>query len=250
MAFEWRNWRAGYVNLDSRPDRRRHIQTELARVGLAAYRQRGMLPHEYTGPEDQVQVMRQRTPGAIGCHFSQRKIIADNLDCGREILVLEDDVVFCDDLAVRLDHLAEFLAARPWDIVWLGATFHTNPPVWHKDTLGRDAELTEDPRILRTYGIWSTYAWVVNRDSGAKVLELLDRNVHRSIGIDWLMIQVQPELQTYCYVPGIAKQYDNQSNIGKAITHFSHFAKLGPYWWQARREQFDPTTYNWAEARP
>ena len=30
---------------------------------------------------------------------------------------------------------------------------------------------------------------------------------------------------------------------------FSAFSKLGPFWWQQKKEQFDPTTFNWGEAK-
>jgi hypothetical protein len=32
------------------------------------------------------------------------------------------------------------------------------------------------------------------------------------------------------------------------MTHFSGFKKLGPYWWQVRMRDFDPTAFNWHEA--
>lgn len=247
--FEWSTVDAHYVNLASRTDRRTHMEQELARAGIKATRQPGLLPHEVNVAPELVKVMRDRTPGAIGCHYAQRAIIAHGAITGHNVLVMEDDLVFCDDMAERMKEAEEFLADRPWDILWLGATFHVNPPVWHKDTLGRDIELTDHPRFVRTYGTWCTYAYVVNGDSASKVLTGLDGIVHKSMGIDWAMIQLQPQWQTYAYVPGCVKQMDNRSNIGNGITYFSGFAKLGPFWWQPRREDFDPSTFDWAEAK-
>ena len=239
----------GYVNLDSRPDRLEHIERELARVQLSGTRQRGMLPSEYRGDPSLVEVMRNRTPGAIGCHYSQREIICRGIRSGSNVMVLEDDAVFCNDLHERAETIRSFLSGRQWDVFSLGATFHVNPPVWHKDDLGRDVECTEHPNIMRTYGIWSTYAWVINGDSAQKIVNLLDAHVKTSIGIDYLMIQIQPQLQCYCFVPGCAKQMDSRSDIGTGVTYFSHFDKLGPYWWQRRAADFDPSTFNWAEAK-
>ncbi len=247
--FDPKTTDAFYVNLDERKDRRTHMEAELQRVGIFAERVRGLLPHEVNVDRKLVKVMQDRTPGAIGCHYAQRSIIAHGAKTKRNVLVMEDDLVFCDDLEDRMATMAEFLAGREWDIVWLGATFHVNPPVWHKDTLGRDIELTEAKRIVRTYGTWCTYAYVVNGDSAQKVVDLLDAHVQQSMGIDWLMIQIQPQLQTFAYVPGCVKQMDNQSNIGKGWTYFSHFKKLGPFWFQPRKEDFDPETFDWAEAK-
>lgn len=249
--FDFDAW---YVNLDSRPDRHKHMLQELDRVGLAAQRQRGYLPDEYPGPADRVAAMRARTPGAIGCFFAQREIVARAAAAGRDTLVLEDDVVFCDDFAERWRQIREFLETRVWDIFWLGATFHVNPPVWHREDLGRDVATTSDPRILRTYGIWSTYAWVVNGARAQDLLGRLDAHTTGSWGIDHLLIQLQPQLKCYCYVPGSVKQRDDRSNIGlnrdgsPGFTRFSDFARLGPYWWQPQAHLFDPTQFDWAEA--
>ncbi len=246
--FVWNDVDPWFVNLDSRKDRLEHMMLQLASAGLKVQRQRGLLPDEVVVAPRQVKVMRDRTPGAIGCHYAQREIIKKGAETGRNTLVMEDDLIFCEDLRERMAEAEEFLADKPWDIFWLGATFHVNPPVWHKDTLGRDIELTENPRFVKTYGTWCTYAYVVNGDFAARLVHLLDEIVHKSIGIDWAMIQLQPQLQTFAYVPGCVKQMDNKSNIGKGMTIFSNFAKLGPFWWQPRREDFDPTAFNWAEA--
>jgi hypothetical protein len=120
--------------------------------------------------------------------------------------------------------------------------------------MGRDVGCTADPRILRCYAIWSTYAWVVNRDSIEKIQALFDENVGGSDGIDHLFIQLGPKLNQYCFVPGMAWQYDNRSDIGldrgrPGVTKFSHFQRLGPYTWKRRMGEFNPETFNWAEAR-
>jgi GR25 family glycosyltransferase involved in LPS biosynthesis len=167
---------------------------------------------------------------------------------GRHAWVMEDDLHFCEDFGSRLAFLEVFLSACPaWDILWLGATFHVHPPYWHRETLGRDAEQTAYPNIFRTYGAFCTYAYIVNRASIAKLLTLLDQHLDRSIGIDWIMIQIQPQLYTYAMVPGSVIQVDGKSDIGKGITKFSGFSKLGPYWFAERAEDFDPTTFNWYE---
>lgn len=235
-----------FVNMDHRKDRLGGMNRSLETLGIKAIRTRGMLPQEYEGPQDRVEVMRKRTPGAIGCHFSQVKVMTEALNRRKHAFVMEDDLTFCSDFHQRIEHMERFIATRDWDILWLGGTFHINPPWWHKR---RDAQLTIDPRMIRTYGAFCTYAYIVRDGSIAKVLAGLDRVLDRSIGIDWAMIQLQPEWQTFAFVPGCVRQYDNKSDIGKGMTIFSGFAKLGPYWFQDRMEQFDPTKFNWHEAK-
>lgn len=238
--FTPENLYASYINLDHRIDRNEHMKQELDKAEITAHRTKGMLPNEYSGSEYKVSVMRKRTPGAIGCHYSQVKIMEDALKQNKHAFVMEDDLVFCSDIQKRFEYIENFLDKNEWDIFWLGGTYHLNP-TWHslnhnrdmpqcKCKLGKDWENTSDPKIVRTYGCWSTYAYIVNKNSLEKVLKLLDENVHLSMGIDWLFILLQPKLKTYAFNPGCVKQIDNKSDIGD-WTQFSAFSNLGTHWW-------------------
>lgn len=242
--FNWNDLYIGYLNLDHRKDRLDHMKEELKRVGIVAERTRGKLPTEYDLSDSKLQVMNTRTKGAIACHYGQVEIMQKGLDENKSVMVLEDDVVFCDDLKERLNIIQDFLSENNWDIFWLGGTHHKEP-TWHKSingvhshsdlkmcdcNLNRDWEETDNPYIVRTFGIWSTYAYIVNKNSIEKILRLLEENVHLSMGIDWLMILLQPRLNTFCFNPGCVKQIDNQSDIGRGVTVFSNFEKLGNHW--------------------
>lgn len=239
---------ASYINLDSRPDRNERMITELSHVEVSAVRSRGLLPEEVAQfiTSDKLYTMQQRTPGAIGCHYSQVAVMEEALKQNKHAFVMEDDLVFCDDIQNRLSIIEEFCSNHDWDIIWLGGTYH-NEPTWHKSIdgqhthpdlqmckcdLNRDWEPTENHNIVRTYGCWSTYAYIVNRKRLPLILERLDDNVYRSMGIDWLMILLQPQLLTFAFNPGCIKQYDNISNIGNGITQFSVFETLGEHWYK------------------
>lgn len=239
------------------------MEQELLQLGHIAFRTRGMLPEEYTGLPSVIQAMWDRPQkGAIGCHFSQVSVMKEAQSRGHHAFVMEDDLVFCSDFNKRMDVITEFTNTHQWDVIFLGGTFHVNPPWWHKtqplkycQPLGRDAELTDNPRILRTYGAFCTYAYIVNKFSIGDILKLFDTHLARSIGIDHMFIMIQPLLHAYAFVPGCIKQYDHLSDIGvdrhgrPENTTFSNFAKLGPYWWQDKMEDFDPKTFNWNEAK-
>lgn len=238
---------AGYVNLDKRPDRNQHMLKELQRVGLHAERFTGYLPDEvYTFiPSHKLAGMEKRgTRGAIGCHYSQVGIMEKALAQGKTAWVQEDDLVYCDDIQDRLKTIFDFLNTHEWDIFWFGGTWH-NEPTWHRSenghhthpdlwmcecNLNKDWEPTEHPNIVRTYGAFSTHSYLVNIKSLSKILDLLDQNVYRSMGIDWIMLLIQPQLHAYAFSPGCCKQFDNQSNIGSGISYFSGFENLGPHW--------------------
>lgn len=241
-----------FINLDHRKDRLRGMQKELQRVGIKAIRQRGIMPSEYKGDRSKVEVMRKRTPGAIGCHFSQVAIMEKALSVNQHAFVMEDDLIFCYDFKERMEHASRFLQDNEWDVLWLGGTYHLEP-TWHKKghpelpqcrcTNLKDVQATSDPKIVRTYGCWSTYAYIVNVNSISKILKMLDENLHMSIGIDWLFILLQPQLKTFAFLPGCIKQHDNKSDIGTGMTYFSHFSKLGDHWWQDRIENFNYKAY-------
>lgn len=252
-----------YINLDHRIDRREHMERELARIGIDADRVDGMNTKDPLrwSFSDKYKKMWERTPGAIGCHISQVNIMKNALILNRSAFVMEDDLIFCSDFHDRLSHIKDFTDKNEWDVFWLGGTFHS-PAFWHPHgpskmrpdcsaNLGKDCEPTHDPRIMRTYGAFSTYAYIVNHTSIQKILDLFDQHLHESIGIDWLFIKLQPQLKCFAYVPGCVKQMDNQSDIGNGITKFSGFAQLNGtiensrYWWQDRKEDFDPTTFVW-----
>lgn len=237
------NWRtdikAMFINLPSRKDRRVNMEREFRRVGFEAERFVGLLPEECTNDTLQYAVMNSRTRGAIGCHYSQVGVMKEALKEDKHAMVLEDDLVFCSDFTKRLDYICNYLDGKQWDVFWLGGTYHRDA-VWHKAnhpnglpcdcTLNRDWEHTQDARIVRTYGAFSTHAYIVNKDSIPKILALLEANVYRSIGIDYLFILLQPKLLTFAFVPGCVKQYDNASNIGDGVTKFSVFSRLGSHW--------------------
>lgn len=253
------NTYTGFLNLDHRTDRLERMRLELNRVNLTAFRHRGKLPHEYDLNDPKVQVMKNRTPGAIGCHFGQVGIIQEAQRQGKNAMVLEDDVHFCEDFYARLLLIDNFCENNEWDIFWLGASFHVNPPFWHRvgqsgmnpdcsAQLGYDAKRTANPRIMQTFGAYITFAYIVNLKSIDKVLALLNQHLHTSIGIDWLMIKLQPQLKTFAFVPGCVMQIDNMSDIGTGMTMWSGQLKNGPYVFQELMTDFDPKTFDWHEA--
>lgn len=247
-----------FVNLDHRTDRLNHMSKELGRIGLNANRVRGIKPEEINDPR--TEVMRRRTPGAIGCHFAQVSVMEESLKQNKHAWVMEDDIIFCDDFNKRISYIEKWMKSNDWDVFWLGSSFHVNPPYWHRvgksgmppdcsAQLGYDVKCTDDPRIVRTYGAYVTFAYIVNARSIQKILDLFNEHLHTSIGIDWLFIKLQPQLKCFSFVPGCVMQMDNISDIGQGMTVWSGQLNNGPYVFQKRMEDFNPETFNWAEAK-
>lgn len=253
---------AAYCNLDSRPDRNEKMITELARVDLEIpiVRQRSYpweeLYNNFSDEEKQkVDVMvKRKTPGAIGCWYSQMEVMKEALRQDKHAIVLEDDILVCNDFPARLKIIFTYLNQHEWDIFWFGGTYHLEP-TWHKSIegkhthpdlqmcnclLNRDWEETLHPAIVRTYGAFSTHAYMVNKNRIQHVLDFLDRRMSISMGIDFLMILEQPNLNTYAFNPGCMKQYDGQSNIGDGVSRFSGFRNLGQHWFSKSMDKYIP----------
>jgi GR25 family glycosyltransferase involved in LPS biosynthesis len=250
------NLYAGFLNMDHRTDRLNHMTEQLKKLPIAAVRHRGKKPQEYDLNNPKYSVMLNRTPGAIACHEGQVEIMKTAQSIGAHALVMEDDIIFCDDFSERLNYIDEWTKTHEWDVIWLGASFHVNPPYWHKfgqsgmppdcsAQLGKDCEITDDPRMIRTYGAYVTFAYIVNFNSMDKIFNLFDQHLHTSIGIDWLFIKIQPQLKCFSFVPGCVMQMDNMSDIGSGMTVWSGQLNNGPYVFQKRMEDFKPNEYQW-----
>ena len=249
------NLYASFINLDHRADRLMHMGGQIEKTKLNVTRTRG-IPWKEIPESPETQVMRNRTPGAIGCHFSQVAVMKEAQRQGKHALVMEDDIIFCDDFDKRLEYIDNWTKTHDWDVIWLGASFHVNPPYWHKfgqsgmppdcsAQLGKDCEPTDDPRMIRTYGAYVTFAYIVNYNSMDKIFTLFDQHLHTSIGIDWLFIKLQPQLKCFSFVPGCVMQMDNMSDIGTGMTVWSGQLNNGPYVFQKRMEDFSPENYKW-----
>lgn len=231
----------GYLNMEHRNDRLAHINAEFKKAGLKGVRTEGRKPETFDLNDPKLQVMKNRTSGAIGCHYGQVEIMQKALEKKKHAFVFEDDVILCDDFQGRMAMAEDFLKEKDWQIFWLGGTYHYPEAWWHKVghsedlqqcncTLGVDAAPTEHPNFMRTYGAFSTHCYIVNKDFIFTLMMFLEANVHQSMGIDWIMILLQPKIHTYAPNPGMAIQLDNQSDIGVGFSKFSGFAMLGSHW--------------------
>lgn len=253
------NLYAAYCNLKIRPERNDCMIEELKRVGIEMERIESFPwkelwdnaseedRHRYSFMHD-----KRKTPGAIGCWESQIEILKCALSQGKNAWVNEDDLLFCDDMQERLKIIFEFLEGKDWDVFWLGGTFHKDA-VWHKldengkhtnpelqmctCQLNRDYEEIGHPYIVRTYGAFSTMSYIVNVDKIQKHLDLMYRDMHFSMGVDWWYILRQPEMNCFAFDPGCVRQYNSYSNIGNGMANHDGFEySCGKYFFQRKMD--------------
>lgn len=251
--FNWNELYIGYVNLSHREDRRQLMEAELERVGLQAERFEAIRTNGEECDVEPYKVMFQRTRGAIGCMLSQMGVMKIAYEKGKGVMVLEDDLIFATDIKDRLDYIENFVNTKEQDadLIFLGGTVHINPAWWHRTgheemlapycscNLGKDAEGIDDERMIRVYGMFSTHAYIIPYEKIPKILQLLNDVMSISIGIDFSLIILQPNLKCFAHIPGSVIQRDNMSDIGNGMTVFSGFATLGEYWFKDRIEEFN-----------
>jgi GR25 family glycosyltransferase involved in LPS biosynthesis len=223
-----------YINLAHRKDRVEHIEKEFRRTGFRAHRFPAFTKGDFSGSSKNVAGMLH-TPNTIGNWMSHTTLISWAQD--RTIGVLEDDALLCSDFLARLEYI-ERNFHKSWDIFFLGGTFHDDRGQWHPE-LGRDHELTDTRRIVRLYGAWSNQGYIVNAGSGPKIVKMMREVMPQSTGSDHALIQIQPKLQCFGFVPGMVFQIDGPSDIGNGITKFSNFLRMGGYVWADKLEDFD-----------
>lgn len=247
--IHWRDIEWWYINLSHRQDRRDHIARELTKAGIQAERFDALRMEDYHGPKEHVAVMKAGTPKTIGNWLSHTAVWEKGKGTDKAIGVLEDDALLCEDFTTRLQYIEDHFD-RDWDIFYLGATYHVNPAVWHKHTLGRDFEQTDIKYIHRVYGAFSNQGYLVNGRSVDKLLAMMQEEMPKARGSDQALIQLQPKLQCFSFTPGMVFQIDSESDIGRGVTHFSHFLKaLGPHVWCNRLEDFDYDSYDWGPGK-
>lgn len=272
MSFNIHDCYTTYINLDHRVDRRERVEKSLDAAGLQAVRTRGLLweecvttrrplrtmpRHKRIVVSSELQCMfkdnhRGAGHGNIGCHFSHVACLEKARALGKDAFIMEDDLVICSDLHKRLGIITEFLNTHPWDIFWLSALVHTRPAYWHprghphmpdcKCNVDCDSAATDHPNIIRTYGSFTTTAYLVNKNSLDKVLTACKELLPISYAIDHLYIRLQPYILSYAFIPGCVCQYDDMSDISNSWSPQTNCTRIGPWCYQDKMTDFDTAT--------
>jgi len=103
------------INLKIRTDRRAEIDAQLRRVGLDLQRHPVVL-FNAVKPAD---CAGFPSIGAHGCFMSHLQVLRDARTKGlHSILILEDDLNFCDDFGARFTQIADFLTTHDWALLY------------------------------------------------------------------------------------------------------------------------------------
>jgi GR25 family glycosyltransferase involved in LPS biosynthesis len=172
------------VNLDRRPERWQQMRARFARHGITDVIRFSAIDGEHVN----VPSHWHASAGAYGCLQSNLAVIRHARDQGwPDVLLLEDDVVFDDELNARLP---DFIAQLPsdWDMLFLGG-MHRDEPVRVRDN------------VLKLTATTSTYAYAVR---STVYTAFLDTHADSPEPVDVRNRRLQQRFNCYCFFPHLA----------------------------------------------
>jgi len=193
---------AFYINLDTRPDRKEHVKTQLNMIGIKADRFKAI----------------KLNNGAIGCSMSHLKLLENakknNLP---HILIVEDDILFTKP-SVFIENFNKFLTLhKMFDVVLLAG--NNLPPFFPIDnTCVRvtTCQTTTGYLVLNHY----FDILIENYKKGIEKL-IQSPNEHRLYAIDKYWFNLQRRDKWYLIIPLTVSQKRDYSDIEKKLTDYS-----------------------------
>lgn len=232
------------VNLDSRPDRWRELQTAAAGIVPAHKLHRlpatlgAALPGFGVPPWFRGRKRDKTWAGRAGCALSHRAAIAHAREQGwRTVLILEDDIEFESTLNAVLSALPAALQAADWQVCYLGFT----DPVSPYRTL---AELPEGHELCAVAGCNTAHAYLLKASTFDWLLQRLPKEgdiwrwISRHRAVDrWYYRNLARRFRVCAVSPAVVNQRPGFSDIVQRQTgrvHVTHVPERrhGPlaYW--------------------
>jgi Flp pilus assembly protein TadD/GR25 family glycosyltransferase involved in LPS biosynthesis len=157
------------LNLDAERDRLARVTTRLEPLGISFERVSASAPR---GDEPYDANKPNLRPERVAAARSHRAVLEKALAAGHErVLVLEDDVVFRDDVSERLAHLLPQLQSHPWDVFYFSLQLVED-----------GGPLTED--LGKVNLGFQTHAYAVTRRAIPVVLGLIDQAIADGFDFD------------------------------------------------------------------
>jgi GR25 family glycosyltransferase involved in LPS biosynthesis len=196
-----------YINLESRPDRKQHIEQQLAGIGLT----------------NTIRFNAVRLPngnGRVGCSMSHLKCleIAQKSNYSH-LLIIEDDTLFLKP-ALFKKHLQQFLTSEtPWDVILFAGN---NMPPYRSVANGAAVQVSHC-QTTTCYLVNAHYfgTLIANIKEGiAKLLKDPSNHFHYAIDKYWLSLQKRD--RWFLITPPSVIQREDYSDIEQRKTNYAH----------------------------
>ena len=189
-----------YINLDSRQDRRKEVEVELAKYAIVSER----LVATEGNPSKKVSSLSNGNLGCVSSHLECIRLAKERK--WKSVLIFEDDVEFKDNVNELFTEWWEEVPVN-WDMVYLGGN-HT----------GANFKNSKRPKInkvtnhvYRTRHTLTTHAYVIRETIYDQMIRFFD-NIN-DVPVDLIYTMAQDTYNVYTFVPNLAWQRPGYSDI-------------------------------------
>ena len=196
---------AFYINLESRSDRRIHVQQQLSSVGIIAQR------------FDAVEMEN----GAIGCSMSHLKCLETAFDNDLEhVLIVEDDILFLNP-AIFVTQFSNFIERHNdnFDVLLIGGN---NSPPYNRI----------DDSCIKVTSCLTTTGYLVKKHYYATLIANIRESIHwlsvepnerRNYAIDAYWMKLQAVDRWFLLTPPTVTQLEDYSDIQKKVVNYTPY---------------------------
>jgi GR25 family glycosyltransferase involved in LPS biosynthesis len=198
-----------YINLESRKDRRQHVESQLTALKTG-------MPNLVA---ERFNAIKHVTNGAIGCSMSHLRCIQIAKERGWDhVLICEDDVLFTN-VPLFLTQLSKFMATvSDWDVVLLAG--NNIPPF---EVVNDACIQISNCQTTTGYIVRSHYydTLIANYRTG---INLLMRNPTQKLdyAIDRYWFELQRRDRWFLITPLSVVQREDYSDIEQRVTNYRH----------------------------
>lgn len=201
-----------YINLESRKDRRTHVETQLYALKNAENGMPNLNPERFNA-------IKHVTHGAIGCSMSHMRCVQIAKERGWDhVLICEDDILFTN-VPQFLTQMSKFLATIPqWDVVLLAG--NNIPPF----RVVNDACVQISNCQTTTAYIVRAHYYDILIDNYRNGINLLMRNPLQKIdyAIDRYWFELQRRDKWFLITPLSVIQREDYSDIEQRVTNYGY----------------------------
>jgi len=191
-----------YINLDHRTDRKLHVETQLAKIGLQGFQRFNAIRMEN---------------GAIGCSMSHLKLLQQALKSGLDhVLIVEDDIEFLDPELFRTQLDRFFKEQSLWDVVLFAGN---NMPPYEK--VGDTCVKVTRCQTTTGYLVNGHYIEKLMNNVKMGLTNLLrDPTNHTVFAIDKHWFALQEKDNWFLITPLTVVQREDYSDIEKRVINY------------------------------
>lgn len=200
--------RVFHINLDRRVDRNDNIINELNKYGIISNRISAI-----DGSVAEIPDYWNNSKGSYGCLISHLNIIRHAKDMKYDnILILEDDVVFNEDINLIFESYFNEVP-NDWDILYFSGN--------HNEHCGYTVDKISE-KVIKCKMTYSTHSYCINSKFYDTLISTLE-NSNKPIDVTYS--DMQKNYNFYSFYPGLTSQRNDYSDIEESNVDYKKYIK-------------------------